>query len=79
MEKRVHVLPKGAHCSKANKQARLVERRVCFISDAGSWWGSGQTSVQRLTTPTPGNQGGKSFHRQKWPGKGATCRNSSQL
>jgi len=23
--------------SKANKQARLVERKVCFISDAGNW------------------------------------------
>ena len=27
----------AARCSKANKQARLVEREVCFISDAGHW------------------------------------------
>ena len=27
----------AAHRSKANKQARLVERTVCFISDAGNW------------------------------------------
>ena len=26
----------AACCSKANKQARLVERKVCFISDAGN-------------------------------------------
>ena len=26
----------AAHCSKANKQARLVERKVCFISDASN-------------------------------------------
>ena len=29
----------AAHCSKANKQARLVERKVCFISDADNWRG----------------------------------------
>ena len=49
------VLPKvcglAAHRSKANKQARLVERKVCFISDAGNWRG-GQTYVQRLILPT---------------------------
>ena len=26
----------GSGHSKANKQARLVERKVCFISDAGN-------------------------------------------
>ena len=31
----------ATHRSKANKQARLVERKVCFISDAGSWQGGG--------------------------------------
>ena len=40
--------------SKANKQGRVVERKVCFISDAGNWGTGGwQTSVQRLTPPTP--------------------------
>ena len=27
----------AACLSKANKQARLVERKVCFISDASNW------------------------------------------
>jgi len=27
----------ATHCSKANKQSRVVERKVCFISDAGNW------------------------------------------
>ena len=39
----------AAHSSKTNKQARLVERKVCFISDASSGTGGGQTSVQRPT------------------------------
>ena len=43
--------------SKANKQARWVERKVCFISDVGSWrWVAGggwQTSVQTLISPHP--------------------------
>ena len=39
--------------SKADKQARMMERKTCFISDAGNWrvgaqWGE-QTSVQRLS------------------------------
>ena len=52
--------PAACH-SKANKQTRLVERKVCFISDAsncrGGWW----TSVQRLTPhppPTPAKKQG---------------------
>ena len=77
-----HLLLKGvwdlaAHHPKANKQARLVERKVRSISDAVTGMGGGWTSVQRLTPtqpPTPGNQWGKSFYRQK---KGATCRNST--
>ena len=27
----------AARCSKANKQAKLVERKVCSISDASNW------------------------------------------
>ena len=27
-----------AHCSKANKEAGLVERNVCFISETGRWF-----------------------------------------
>ena len=60
----------AAHCSKANKQARLVERKVCFISDADSWAG-GWTSIPR-PTHLAGSRWGKSFYRQK---KRAMCRN----
>ena len=40
----------AAQCSKASEHARLVERKVCFISDASNC-GGGQTSVQRPDTP----------------------------
>ena len=39
----------ATHCSKANKQTRLVERKVCFISDAGNWgegWNAWQKSAK---------------------------------
>ena len=32
----------AAHCLKANEHVRLVERNVCFISDAGNWGGVGE-------------------------------------
>ena len=41
----IQALPKGcvwgltACHSKVKKQARLVETKVCFISDAGNWGG----------------------------------------
>ena len=42
------VLPIGggpAACqAKVNKEARLVKRKICFISHAGNWQG-GQTEV----------------------------------
>jgi len=41
----------AAHRSKASKQARLVKRKVCFVSDASNCRGV-QTSVQRLTPLT---------------------------
>ena len=42
------VVGPAACCSKVNKQARLVERKVCFISDASNWGSAReQTSVQR--------------------------------
>ena len=41
----------AAHHSKPNKEVRLVERKVCFILDAGSLGGGGQVSVQKLTLP----------------------------
>ena len=44
----------ATHCLKANEHVRLVERNICFISDAGNWGGGRgewQTSVQRQTHP----------------------------
>ena len=59
----------AARHSEASKQARLVEREVCFISDAGIW---GRRRVADicpkgggLSPPPAGNQWGKSFYRQK--------------
>ena len=42
----------AACSSKANEEARLVERKVCFILDTsnGEW---GKTPVQRLALPLP--------------------------
>ena len=55
----------NACCSKAKKEAKLVERKVCFILDASNGVGGwGQTSVQRSTVPY-WQPGGKSFYRQR--------------
>ena len=43
-------------CSKVNKDANLVERKVCFILEASNW-GGGQIHVRRLTLPTDNQQG----------------------
>ena len=55
-----------APCSRASKQVRLVERKVCFISDAGNWGGGLWTSVQGQfpPTPTPWQAGSESIYRQ---------------
>ena len=53
----------AAHCSKANKKARLVERKVCFISDAASCRGEGG----RLT-PCPQQAAGESIYKQSGGG-----------
>ena len=50
--------------SKANKEATLVERKVCFIMDAGIWGkvGVGWTlSKDWLLHFTPSNQGARTF------------------
>ena len=80
----VQVLPKecvdlAAHRSKANKQASLVERKVCFISNAGSW-GRGRVAdiCPKADSPPPGNQLGKSSYRQSVGGR-AICRNSTVI
>ena len=64
----------GPRHSKASKQTRLVERKVCFISDAGNGGRGGQMSVQRWTPPSTDNQGGKNIYRLR---EGAICRNST--
>ena len=49
------VLPKislANHHSKTNKEARLVERKVCFILEASKWEKEGQIHVQRPTPQT---------------------------
>ena len=59
-----------AQRSKANKQARLVERK--FILDASNWWGRGEDIFPKANSPPhplpPGNQWGKSFYGQNWGG-----------
>ena len=64
----------GPHHWKASKQTRLVERKVCFILDAGNGGGGGQMSVQKWTPPSTDNQGGKNIYRLR---EGAICRNST--
>ena len=59
---------------KANEEARLVERKVCFILDAGSWWGEGG-HLSKGKSPSlhpPLTSAGKNFYRQR---EGATYRN----
>ena len=67
-----------ARPSKVKKQAGLVERKVCFISDAGSWGGGGGgwTSVQRPIPPAD-KQGIRAFIDRV--GIGVTCRNSTVI
>ena len=38
-----------------------MDRKVCFILDAGNWEGWGQTPVQSSTPPTPDNQWARAF------------------
>ena len=62
--KRYHCWKWGpvACCSKASKEAGMVEKKICFILDAYNPGGRGeQTSVQRLTTPLPHRWGAIAF------------------
>ena len=45
---------------KPNKQASVVERKACFLSDASNWQG-GQISVQRLTPNPLASSGARTF------------------
>ena len=63
-----YVVGLAAYLSKANKQARLVERKVCFISDASNWWGRVDTCFKG-DSPNPAWQaGGESFCGQSGRG-----------
>ena len=63
----------AACCSKANKQTRLVERKVCLILDAGNWEWGWVADIPKADCPPPWQEGGESFYRQT---RGCTCRNS---
>ena len=81
----VKVLPKGvqglaAHCSKANKQARLMEREVCFISDAGNLAGRADICPKANTqAPALATSGARAFIERGRAGRGGrvTCRGSA--
>ena len=69
---------RAARRSEVSKQARLVERQVCFASGAGSWGGEGggQLSTGRLLRP-PQKQRRKAFVDRAggWGG----CRSSAAV
>ena len=67
----------AAHYLKANKQVRLVEKKICFISYASNWQGQWQTFVQRPIFTPPMISRGWEFYRQS--GRGDTCRNSTVI
>ena len=59
----------AARCSKASKQARLMERKVALFqmpATGGEGW---QISVQRPTSPTD-KQAGERIYRQAGAGNG---------
>ena len=65
----------AACLSKTNKQARLVERRVCLISDASNWRGAGSGYLCKSQLhPYPLKSRGESFYRQS-----VSCRNSTVI
>ena len=61
----------AAHRSEADKQARLVKRKMCLISDAGSWvgWVGALAHIcPKAESPPPpptDKHCVKSFYRQK--------------
>ena len=73
----------AARRSRANKQARLVQRTVCFISDAGNW-GLGKGKVVDVCpkadcppATAPNKLGVRDFiDRVGW---GAVCRKSTVI
>ena len=63
--RKVYVRGPAANHSKASIKARLVERKVRFISDASNWRGD---ILQGPTPPTPWQAESESFYRQSWGG-----------
>ena len=55
----------AAHRLRGNKQARLVESKVFFISDACNCGGRVVDIHPQVGSPYPCNQWGKSFYRHK--------------
>ena len=53
MSPKEYVWGLAAGHSKANKQARLVERKVCFTSDAGFLVGRMAYICPKADSPTP--------------------------
>ena len=51
----------AARFSKAMKEARLVERKVCFILDAGKGWGGAPDTCPKTDSCIPGNQRKRDF------------------
>ena len=65
----------AAHHSKANKEAGLVKRKVCFILDPGNGWKADACPKAYPPSPLPHWQPmGKSFYRLR---NGVTCRHST--
>ena len=62
----------AAHRSKASKQARLVERKVCYISSASNWWGRVANICPKADSPHDKQGVRASIDRVE----GVTCRNS---
>ena len=55
----------SAHHSKANKEARLMERNICFILDAGVCVGGRVDSCPKADPPFLDNQWTRAFYRQR--------------
>ena len=52
----------AAHCSKANKEARLVEKKVCFILDTGNQGGRADICPKADSLPPTLQLVGKNFY-----------------
>ena len=63
----------ATHCLKPNEHVRLVERNICFISDAGNRRGGrgeggrhlSKSQLPRPPPPMTQQAGDVSFHRQR--------------